>query len=145
MQRGCLLICDNCGKKAIYVRIQESFCSFCREKLVIEDEMEDLVVALNNTNIITISSCVGYRENFENKRSYPHVVLLNSDDNIRRAEKVVAGYNQVKDKDRSSWKVESKECLLKREVLIIPEKTEKRLEDLHQDVKFLATHIVAFC
>lgn len=145
MQRECLLICDNCKKKTIYVKTQENFCSFCRKKIVIEEGMEDLVVALNSSNIITISSCIGHNGDFETTRGYPYVILLNSSDNVKRAESILAGYNQMKKEGQSSWKVTLKECTMKREMFILPEKTERRLEELHQDVKFLTAHIVAFC
>jgi hypothetical protein len=142
VNRGCLLVCEKCkGKKAIYIRDSMSRCSFCCSEIKIEEGIVDLVMALNNYGIITISSCAGHRGDFENGRSYPCVVLLKDGRNYQKAEDLVENYNLFQKKEDGFWATEMKKCTLGWEKFIFPKRVEKNLEKLHKEVLSFSRYI----
>ena len=141
MAHGCTLICEGCKKRTLYIRKMKNFCHHCGKEQVLEEEIEDLVVALNKLGVVTVASFVGIRNGFDsNKWSHPCVFLLIDKENIAKAEELIKKYNR-NTSEKSWWVVKRARLTIEVEAFIAPLHKERKLEELQRETKRLAALI----
>lgn len=144
MREGCILICIKCRENAVYVKDSTiNRCSFCKNPIDIDRGIVDLVIALNNINIGTYSSCMGYSGGFdENRRSYPYVAIY-GEGKTDAVKTLLKRYNKsYADGELRGWQLEIQKDTLGRPIwIIVPLQKEKNVEELRKEASALAEYI----
>ncbi len=121
MFNGCFLLCEKCNKETIYIKKSENKCTFCNKEIILEEGIEALVIFLNNEGLVTISSCEGHNNGFDQeKRSFPNITFLNTAENYKRAESIIKEYNRFLKEEE--WMIRRERTTRGIEAFIIPVK-----------------------
>ncbi len=140
MFNSCQIICEKCKKTTTYIRKVRNFCSSCNKEIILEKEIENLVVSLNHTGIVTKASCAGHKNGFDsNKRPYP-CVFPNDPQSCEKAERMIKKYNSNCERD-NQWIVWEERLMIETESLIRPIRKERNLEKLQKEANKLAAYI----
>ena len=146
MNSGCFILCENCKKETIYIKKSENKCFYCKEKIVIDDKIEGLVVALNFCGVRTFSSCQGHSNGFnDNKWSFPCIALLKERNNIEKAEILVDRYNEKKNKEgECGWIIMAHKFMQRNERILYPKNKNRPLKELWKEIDTFARYIAGF-
>ncbi len=140
----CSLVCEKCWRTAVYEKRKGIKCR-CGYEVKLDEGVEDLVVALNEFGITTLSSCEGKEEGFESGNfEHPWIVIAKDKENMERAQELVEIYNkEVGEREEKEWIIEERQCHFSVEIFLFPKRKDNifRKEELFKDVQRFARYI----
>ncbi len=136
MKENCFLLCEKCKKETFYEKGTKNVCSFCAKEFHIEEGVCDLVIALNNAGIVTIASCGGHKDGFDQgKRTYPCVVLS------KKYESLMEIIKDYKEKTGEEFITSHQKTLSGWKNFLLPKETSRNLKENRRSALLLAKHI----